>query len=124
MKLRLPRLHLALHTLLLAAVALGILLRPVLDIRTEVHLAEHAVATEQAQRAHASRQADANCVEDAGLERAHGLNHQEGSGGACADLAVEMLVAVSLFPPIFNAAPEPVRVPTRYLATPFKPPIA
>ncbi len=123
-KFRLPRLHLALHALLLAVVALGIMLRPVLDIRTEVHLAEHAVGVGQDHQAVDVANADPGCVEDAGLERAHGLNHQEGSGGAYADLSVEMGVAVTLYPPIFGAAPNPVRLPDRYLATPFKPPIA
>lgn len=123
MNRRLPRLPLLLHALLLAVVAFGILLRPVLDIRTEVHLAEHAVVNRAASQHADAATSDPGCVEDADLELAHGLNHQEGSGGACADISVEMLVAVTLFPPVLAGTPEPVRLPAPDLATPFKPPI-
>ena len=116
------RVSLALLGCVLALVMLGVLLRPVLDVATEVHLAGHAVAVAQALPI-VGTLADAGCSHDEFLERAHGANHQESSGSVWADLSVELCIPASAFGPVFGSALAVVSIPTRYLATPFKPPI-
>ena len=77
-------LNLLLHASLMALLVLGMVLRPVLDVSAEEHLAEHA-----AQFHARGMAADANspdCIADARVDRAHGLFHQDSSGFVCADL--------------------------------------
>lgn len=115
-------LNMLLHASLMALLVLGMVLRPVLDLSAEVHLAEHAV------QFHAPGMvADANspdCVADARVDKAHGLVHQDSSGFVCADLVQPLDLPLVVFGPVLAREPAVMRVPAHHPATPFRPPIA
>ena len=110
-----------LHASLMALLVLGMVLRPVLDVSAEEHLAEHAA------QFHAKGMvANANspdCIADARVDKAHGLVHQDGSI-VCADLVQSLDLPLVVFGPVLAREPARMRVPAHHPATPFRPPIA
>lgn len=115
-------LNLLLHASLMGLLVLGMVLRPVLDVSAEEHLAEHAA------QFHATGMvADANspdCIADARVDKAHGLFHQDSSGFVCADLVQSLDLPLVVFGPVLAREPAVMRVPAHHAATPFRPPIA
>ncbi len=111
-----------LHASLLVLLVMGMVVRPVLDLSAEEHLAEHA-----AQFHGFGMVANANsaeCVADARVDKAHGLVHQDSSGFVCADLVQPLDLPLVVFGPVLASEPAVMRVLAHHPATPFRPPIA
>ncbi len=111
-----------LHVSLMALMVLGMVLRPVLDLSAEEHLAEHAAQFHS--RGMVANASSAECVADARVDKAHGLFHQDSSGFVCADLVQPLDLPLVVYGPVLAREPALMRVPAHHPATPFRPPTA
>ncbi len=108
---------------LLAFLVLGLVINPSLTFVSELHGADHAVAT----------QADGHHHDNAGLhdgapdsdhtEGTHGLLHQS-SGGAFSDSVAVITLPAVVYALVMVALPTPLTVALQHLTGPFRPPIA